>query len=130
MATLTVRNVPEVVHRALRKRAEAHSRSVEAEVRALLAAAVADVPKRVVAEDAAAFQDADDALPSAIGLWGHSPPGQSEVDRFIAQRRVEAAYEGDEISSDEFADLNRRIDAWEVDADGIDQLLAQRRGQS
>ena len=36
MATLTVRNVPDEVHRALRVRAAEHGRSAEAEVRAIL----------------------------------------------------------------------------------------------
>lgn len=36
MANLTVRNVPDAVHRALRVRAARHGRSAEAEVRAIL----------------------------------------------------------------------------------------------
>jgi plasmid stability protein len=44
MAVLTVRNVPDEVHRALRVRAAEHGRSTEAEVREILAAAV--VPER------------------------------------------------------------------------------------
>ncbi|MFC0282776.1 plasmid stabilization protein [Camelimonas abortus] len=40
MAVLTIRNVPEDVHRALRVRAAMHGRSTEAEVREILAAAV------------------------------------------------------------------------------------------
>jgi plasmid stability protein len=40
MAVLTVRNVPDEVHRALRVRAAAHGRSAEAEVRAILSAAL------------------------------------------------------------------------------------------
>lgn len=40
MAILTVRNVPDEVHRALRVRAARHGRSTEAEVREILAAAV------------------------------------------------------------------------------------------
>ena len=36
MAALTVRNLPDAVHRALRMRAAAHGRSTEAEVRAIL----------------------------------------------------------------------------------------------
>ena len=40
MAVLTVRNVPDEVHRALRIRAAEHGRSTEAEVRAILANAV------------------------------------------------------------------------------------------
>ena len=40
MAMLTVRNLPEEVHRALRVRATEHGRSTEAEVRAILEEAV------------------------------------------------------------------------------------------
>ena len=40
MANLTVRNVPDEVHRALRLRAAERGHSTEAEVRAILAAAV------------------------------------------------------------------------------------------
>lgn len=40
MAILTVRNVPDDVHRALRVRAAEHGRSTEAEVREILAAVV------------------------------------------------------------------------------------------
>jgi plasmid stability protein len=40
MAVLTVRNLPDEVHRALRLRASQHGRSTEAEVRAILESAV------------------------------------------------------------------------------------------
>lgn len=40
MATLTVRNIPEEVHSALRQRAAQHGQSMEAEVRDILEAAV------------------------------------------------------------------------------------------
>lgn len=40
MAMLTVRNLPEEVHRALRVRAAMHGRSTESEVRAILEDAV------------------------------------------------------------------------------------------
>jgi len=40
MAMLTVRNLPDEVHRALRMRAAEHGRSTEAEVRDILEAAV------------------------------------------------------------------------------------------
>jgi plasmid stability protein len=39
MASITVRNIPDEVHRALRVRAAAHGRSTEAEVRDILAQA-------------------------------------------------------------------------------------------
>ncbi|MCR9184729.1 MAG: hypothetical protein NXH81_04975 [Halieaceae bacterium] len=41
MPTITVRNLPDEVHRALRVRAARHERSMEAEVREILAATVA-----------------------------------------------------------------------------------------
>lgn len=41
MAMLTVRNLPDAVHRALRARAAQHGRSMEAEVRAILESAMA-----------------------------------------------------------------------------------------
>lgn len=40
MASITVRNVPDEVHRALRVRAAQHGRSVEAEIRDILEQAV------------------------------------------------------------------------------------------
>lgn len=40
MAMLTVRNLPDSVHRALKMRAALHGRSTEAEVREILATAV------------------------------------------------------------------------------------------
>ena len=40
MAMLTVRNLPDEVHRALRVRAARHGRSMEAEVREILEAAI------------------------------------------------------------------------------------------
>jgi len=51
MAILTVRNVPDDIHRALRVRAAEHGRSTEAEVREILAAAVKP-EKRVRVGDA------------------------------------------------------------------------------
>lgn len=53
MAILTVRNVPDEVHRALRVRAAQHGRSTEAEIREILAAAVKP-EKRVRMGDALA----------------------------------------------------------------------------
>jgi plasmid stability protein len=40
MAMLTVRNLPDEIHRALRSRAAKHGHSMEAEVRAILESAV------------------------------------------------------------------------------------------
>jgi plasmid stability protein len=53
MAVLTVRNLPDEVHRALRMQAAKHGRSTEAEVREIIATAV--VPEhRVLLGDALA----------------------------------------------------------------------------
>ena len=46
MASVTVRNLPEEIHRALRVRAAQHGVSTEAEIRAILATAVA--PQRQI----------------------------------------------------------------------------------
>ena len=40
MAAVTIRNLPDEVHRALKQRAALHQRSAEAEMRAILAEAV------------------------------------------------------------------------------------------
>ena len=53
MATLTVRNLPDKTHRALRVMAAAHGRSTEAEVRDILARAV-NPPGRLRMGDALA----------------------------------------------------------------------------
>ena len=61
MAMLTVRNLPDEVHRALRVQAALHGHSTEAEVREILAAAVKP-PSRVLLGDALA------ALGRQVGL--------------------------------------------------------------
>ena len=61
MAMLTVRNLPDEVHRALRVQAALHGQSTEAEVREILAAAVKP-PSRVLLGDALA------ALGRQVGL--------------------------------------------------------------
>ena len=73
MASITVRNLPDEVHRALRVRAALHGRSTEAEVRAILEEAakpagriqlgslLADVGRRakLAEEDQAVFDQRD-----------------------------------------------------------------------
>jgi plasmid stability protein len=61
MAMLTVRNLPDDVHRALRVRAAEHGRSTEAEVRDILESAVKP-PSRLLMGEALA------ALGRKIGL--------------------------------------------------------------
>lgn len=126
MPTLTIRNVPEEVHRALRLRAAANGRSVEAEVRTLLAAAARDTSG--VAEERRAFE-AEEELPSAVGLWkiANYPEGRLMSEDYMASQRLEAAYEGEEITPEEFADLNQRLDAFEIDLAWVEAFLEERR---
>ena len=61
MAMLTVRNLPDEVHRALRVRAAQHGRSTEAEVRDILAIAVKPASRVLLG-------DALSALGRKVGL--------------------------------------------------------------
>lgn len=54
MAVLTVRNLPDEVHRALRLRAAEHGRSTEAEVRDILAQAVRPASRLLMGDALAA----------------------------------------------------------------------------
>lgn len=78
MGVLTIRNVPDEVHRALRLRASKHGRSTEAEVRAILESAVKPPERtrlgsllvemgrraRLTDEEVAAIEDARDRAPA------------------------------------------------------------------
>jgi plasmid stability protein len=90
MATLNIRNLPDEVHRRLRVLAAEHGRSMEAEARAILAAAVSDEgvarrKERTAAKlrDLQAFVDR---------LYGGNKP-KNVVEDLIAERRREAARE-------------------------------------
>ena len=61
MAMLTVRNLPDDIHRALKARATQHGRSTEAEVREIIALAVKPVER-------IRLGDAVPALSRALGL--------------------------------------------------------------
>jgi plasmid stability protein len=45
MAAMTVRNIPDDIHKALKRRALQHGRSAEAEVRSILQEALGEEPK-------------------------------------------------------------------------------------
>jgi antitoxin FitA len=89
MATLTIRNVDEKTHRGLRLRAAEHGRSVEEEVRRILAEQVETLGEirnpRSPEEIAMAVNELQD----------HFAPlrGRYSVDRFIEEKRIEAARE-------------------------------------
>lgn len=55
MPAVTVRNLPEETHRALKRRAAAHGRSTEAEIRAILEDAVRPETRTKIGSELAAF---------------------------------------------------------------------------
>jgi plasmid stability protein len=55
MAVVTVRNLPEETHRALKLRASQHGRSTEAEIRAILEEAVRPEKRIKIGSELAAF---------------------------------------------------------------------------
>ena len=81
MATLTIRNVPAETHRLLRLRAARSGRSVEAEVRAILAAATEVDRGSMTVSEAQEWVD---------GLFADGERPESVVDELIAERRAEA----------------------------------------
>jgi plasmid stability protein len=55
MAAITVRNLPDETHRALKHRAEQHGRSTEAEIREILEEAVRPKDRLKIGSELAAF---------------------------------------------------------------------------
>lgn len=80
MPTLTIRNVPDRVHQALRRRAAENARSVEAEVRALLEAASTSR----ISDWRSELADIQKKARKALG----NPP-KGTVKRFVAERRAD-----------------------------------------
>lgn len=80
MATLTIRNVSERAHRALRRRAAENERSVEAEIRALLETLSAE-PDRDWRKQ---ISDIQRKARAALG-----DPKKGAVQRFVAERRAD-----------------------------------------
>ena len=83
MAVLNIRNLPEEVHRHLRIRAAKAGRSMEAEARAILAAACLD---QTAKKPASALQDLVEEM------FGADKPS-GVVDDLIEERRREAMRE-------------------------------------
>jgi len=107
MATLTIRNVPLEVHDGLRRRAAQNRRSLEAEVRAVIAEAV----KPAAASPA-----------SAIRLRGSLPKASGGDRAYLVERRVQGALEQHALSREEAAGLLEALDAGEP-ADAVLQRL-------
>ena len=88
MATLTVRNIPDETLAAFRVRAAAHGKSMEAEMRDLIA--------KAAAERQASRPSAEDRVARAQAIvrqaFGGQMPGDL-VDDLLSDRRTEAAKE-------------------------------------
>jgi plasmid stability protein len=78
MAAVTIRNLPDEIHRAIKVRAAHHNRSAEAEMRAILEAAVRPPGQQGLGT---ALQE----IGRAAGL------GDADVDALEATRRGESA---------------------------------------
>jgi antitoxin FitA len=89
MATLTIRNVDEHTHKALRLRAAEHGRSVEEEVRRILAEQVTRPPEY---RNPKTPEEIGEAVKSIQELFAPLR-GRYSVDQFIAEKRAEAARE-------------------------------------
>lgn len=83
MAVLTVRNIPDEVHRALRVRAAQHGRSTEAEVREIIAAAVVPQQRLLIGDALAALgrtlQLTDDDIAAINAVRDQAPATPPEM---------------------------------------------------
>jgi plasmid stability protein len=89
MATLTIRNIHERTHQALRLRAAERGRSVEEEVRRILAEQVNAVPVRRNLRSPEEIAAAVSALRDRFA----PPRGAYSVDKFLEDKRKEAVRE-------------------------------------
>lgn len=120
MATLTIRNLPDDVHDALRRRAADHRRSMEAEAREVLALAVAPRPRRSPEEIMESFRAM--APPPRPG----EPAGWSGVDEFLAEKRLEAAWENDRVTDAERSEWLGRLARFEIQPAELEAFVASR----
>lgn len=121
MATLTIRNVPDEVHDALRRRAADNRRSMEAEAREVLAASVAPAAARRAKEDV------------LEAFWAMRPPlrpgepeGWSGVDEFLAEKHLDAAWENGRVTDEERRSWLDRLGRFEIRPAAIEAFLASR----
>ena len=121
MAALTIRNLPDDVHDALRRQAASNRRSMEAEARAVLAASVVQRPSE--AQKARILAD----------FWAMSPgrrPGEPEgwsgVDEFLAEKHLEGAWENGIVTDDEREAWLGRLGRFEVQPSELEAFVASR----
>jgi plasmid stability protein len=103
MATLTIRNLPDELHARLRVRAAKNGRSMEAEVREMLAHGLQPTPS---AEDKRAFENALDAAQRDFAAF--QVPDLLASDELIAERRLEAWRDTVETHG-QLAETRRRV---------------------
>jgi plasmid stability protein len=115
MATLTIRNLPEEVHDALRREAAEHRRSMEEEARRTLADRY---QKKVPLEEILRRLDALNAQ--------YPEPANAKMlmsEALIAGRRLEVLFEERLISLEEKLDWESRIDARSVSLDEVEAFF-------
>ena len=107
MPTLTIRNLPEEVHDALRQEAAAHRRSMEEEAR------------RALSERYRKKLSSKELMAAVTKLNAHSsPPPASEkmdtTDAFVAAKRIDLLYDEGLIPLAEKRSWDEKIDRFEV----------------
>ncbi|HEY1710842.1 MAG TPA: hypothetical protein VGG10_21435 [Rhizomicrobium sp.] len=93
MATLTIRNLPDPTQRALKRRAARNGRSMEAEARAIIGAAMQESEQKSKAKSLSPEAEAALARLRKIFAPGPGEPRGKLVDDFLAERRASAANE-------------------------------------
>jgi plasmid stability protein len=93
MATLTIRNLPDPTQKALKRRAARNGRSMEAEARAIIGAAMQETDHKPKAKTLS--PEAEAALARLRKVFAPKPgePHGKLVDDFLAERRAAAARE-------------------------------------
>jgi len=121
MATVTIRNLPEDVHDALRRRAAENRRSMEAEARDVLRLAVQ--PRSDAAAKARALQALQSMEPNPPRL---TPAGWSDVDQFLAEKHLEALWEAERVSYEEYRTWMDWLERFEVGPEEVEAFVATR----
>jgi plasmid stability protein len=123
MATLTIRNLPDEVHDALRRQAAEHRRSMEAEAREVLQAAVR--PRPTEAERRQAIANLQ-AMGAELKAKRGEPEGWSGVDEFLAEKHLEAIWENGWVTNEERRGWLDRLGRFEVWPEELEAFVAER----
>src|SRR5258707_14878738 len=121
MATLTIRNLPEDVHDALRRQGAEHRRSMGAEAREVLQANVVRRPTQAERKRAIASLQAMGAEMKK-GL----PEGWSVADEFLAEKHLNGAWEAGRVSDEERRSWLEQLERFEIWPAELEALIAER----